>query len=271
VSILEAIVLAVIQGLTEFLPISSSGHLVLARWLFGWDDPGLDFDVAVHIGTLVAILWAFRREVWTTLRGLPGGDANVEGLKPRRLVWLGLIGTVPIVIVGAFLYEELEGQLRGATSAAALLLATGVLIAGAEWRARNSVSQSPLAGLTERHSLLVGILQCLAVLPGISRSGICMVGAMALGYSREAAARWAFWLSIPALAGAGVLTIRALLTESEPIEATTLLVGTLVAFATALVAIRTLLWLVRGRTLAPFAAYCLIAGLAALIARAAGA
>ena len=270
-SILEAVVLAIIQGLTEFLPISSSGHLSLARWLFGWDDPGLDFDVAVHIGTLAAIVWAFRREVWGVLRGLRSDACSVHGLKPRRLVWLGLIGTIPIGIVGGLLYESLENELRDATSAGAFLVVTGLLIAGAEWRLRRVNDVQALGALSERSALAIGVAQCLAILPGISRSGICMVAGMALGHSREASARWAFWLSMPAIAGAGVLAIGALLTEREPIEATTLIVGSIVAFATALIAIRALLWLVRGRSLVPFALYCGAVGIAVLIARAVGA
>lgn len=270
-SILEAIVLAVVQGLTEFLPVSSSGHLVLARWLFGWDDPGLDFDAAVHLGTLAAILWAFRRAVWTVLTGLREDRGAVDGLPPRRLVWLGLIGTVPLVIVGGLLYDSLRDELRDATTAGALLLVTGVLIGGAEWRLRRSGQSLPLGRLDGRGALTIGIAQCLAVLPGISRSGLCMAAAMALGHSREAATRWAFWLSIPALAGAGVLAVAALIDESASLDAPTLIVGAAVSFATALTAIQALLWLVRGRSLAPFAAYCLLAGLAVLIARAAGA
>ena len=270
-SILEAIVLAIVQGLTEFLPISSSGHLVLARWLFGWEDPGLDFDVAVHVGTLAAILFAFRREVWSVLRGLRTDSGHVEGLQPRRLIWLGLIGTVPIVIVGGFVYEMLRDELRDATTAGAFLLVTGGLIAGAEWRLRRSGRSASLSALDERRSLAIGIAQCLAVLPGISRSGMCMVAGMAIGQGREAAARWAFWLSMPALAGAGVLAVAALIDGRESVDAAALIVGALVSFATAFLAIKALLWLVRGRSLIPFAGYCLLAGLAVLIARTAGA
>ncbi|MCY3567481.1 MAG: undecaprenyl-diphosphate phosphatase [Chloroflexi bacterium] len=270
-SILEVIVLAIVQGLTEFLPISSSGHLVLARWLFGWDDPGLDFDVAVHIGTLAGILFAFRREVLGVLGGLRNDTDTVEGLKPRRLVRLGLIGTIPIVIVGGLFYETLQDELRDATSAAAFLVVTGGLIGVAEWRVRRMGSPAPLAELGGRHSLAVGLAQCLAIIPGISRAGMCVVAGMSLGQSREAATRWAFWLSMPALAGAGLLALIDAAESSEPVEATALVVGALVSFATALVAIRALLWLVRGRSLLPFAGYCLIAGVAVLIARAAGA
>ena len=270
-SIVEAIVLAIVQGLTEFLPVSSSGHLILARWLFGWDDPGLDFDVAVHIGTLAAILFAFRREVWNVLRGLRSDAGAVDGLRPRRLVWLGLIGTIPIVIVGALFYETLQDELRSATTAGAFLLVTGALICGAEWRIRHTSAPLALAQLDERQSLAIGLAQCLAILPGVSRAGICMVAAMSLGQSREAAARWAFWLSMPALAGAGVLAVASLLDEGGGVDAGPLAVGAIVSFTTALIAIRALLWLVRGRSLLPFAAYCLAAGVAVLAARAAGA
>lgn len=270
-SILEAIVLAVVQGLTEFLPVSSSGHLVLARWMFGWEDPGLDFDVAVHIGTLAAILFAFRREVWGVLRGLRNDTDTVEGLKPRRFIWLGLIATIPIVIVGGLLYENLQDELRNATTAAAFLLVTGALILSAEWRLRRVSNPAPLAELGSRQSVAIGLAQCLAILPGISRSGMCVVAGMALGQSRQAATRWAFWLSMPALAGAGVLTVAALIDERASVDAAALTVGALVSFATALLAIKALLWLVQGRSLVPFAAYCLFAGLAVLIARAAGA
>ena len=269
-SVLEAIVLAVVQGLTEFLPISSSGHLVLSRWLFGWDDPGLDFDVAVHIGTLAAILWAFRRELWSLLIGLRRDDGSVEGLRPKRLVWLGLLGTIPIVIVGGLLYESLESELRDATTAGAFLLVTGLLIAGAEWRIRRVTTAMAIGELNQRSSLAIGIAQCLAILPGVSRSGMCIVGGMALGQSREAATRWAFWLSMPALAGAGVLAVAALVDEQDPVDATALIVGAVVSFVTALIAIRALLWVVRGRSLVPFAVYCAVAGIAVLIARASG-
>ncbi len=267
-SILEAIVLAVVQGLSEFLPISSSGHLALARWLFGWDDPGLDFDVAVHIGTLAAILVAFRRDICAVISGLRSDVGCVEGLRPRRLLWLGLIGTIPIAIVGGLFYDTLQDDLRSATAAGGFLLVTGALIGGAEWR-RHRVER-PRSLLDTRQAAAIGVAQCLAILPGMSRSGICMVAGMALGQSREAAARWAFWLAMPALAGAGVLAVAALIDEGASAGVDVLALGALVSFATALVAIRALLWLVRGRTLAPFAVYCVIAGVAVLIARAAG-
>ena len=270
VSLLEIIVLALIQGVAEFLPISSTGHLALARWLFGWDDPGLGFDVAVHAGTLAALIWVFRREIVAVLRGLRGEAAPVDGLPPRRLIWLGLIATVPLVIVGAPLYEALEGDLRGPTTAAAFLLVTGALIAAAEWRARRTTGES-LATLTPARALAVGVAQAVAALPGVSRAGMCIVAGVSLGQSREAATRFAFWLALPALAGAAALAIRALIEDGATGQPEHLLIGAVVSCAAALVSIRALLRLVRTRSLTPFAVWCLLAGGATLIARAAGA
>ena len=269
-SLLEIIVLALIQGVAEFLPISSTGHLALARRLFGWDDPGLDFDVAVHAGTLAAITWAFRREIAAVLRGLRGEAAAVDGLPPRRLIWLGLIATVPLVIIGAPLYETLEGDLRGPTTAAAFLLVTGALIAAAERRARRTAGES-LATLTPARAAAIGVAQAVAALPGISRAGMCIVAGVSLGQSREAATRFAFWLALPALAGAAALAIRALIEDAATGQLEHLLIGAVVSCAAALVSIRALLRLVRTRSLTPFAVWCLLAGGATLIARAAGA
>ncbi len=277
-SILEVIVLAVVQGLTEFLPISSSGHLALTRWLFGWDDPGLAFDVAVHAGTLLAIVWAFRHEIVAVLRGLrlsaaDAADAarapRVDGLTPQRLIALGFVATVPLAIIGAPLYAALESDLRGPTSAAAFLLVTAALIALAEWRARGSPNES-LASLTLPRAAAIGVAQALAALPGLSRAGMCIVAGVSLGHSREAAARFAFWLALPALTGAGALAIRAVLEEDAAAQIGHLALGAAVACLAALLAIRALLWLTRSRSLMPFAGWCLLAGGANLIARAAG-
>ena len=281
-SLLEAIVLAIVQGLTEFLPVSSSGHLVLARWVFGWDDPGLAFDAAVHVGTLAAILVAVRRQLWAALRGLPADSGLVDGLKPRRLVWLGLLGTIPIVIVGGLLYDTLESELRSATSAGAFLLLTGIILKAALRRAErgaaaNAADQdedATLAGLNPRSAIVIGIAQSLAVVPGLSRAGLCIAAALSLGHSQEAAARWAFWLSIPAIAGAGTLVAAAMFGDHSGAAADDLdamIVGAVASFLVALAAIRALLWLARGRRLWPFHVYCFAMGGAVLIARAAGA
>ncbi len=283
---LEAIAIAIVQGLTEFLPISSSGHLILARWLFGWDDPGLAFDAAVHVGTLAAILVAFRRQIRTALRGLPANSGLVDDLRPRRLIWLGLLGTIPIVIVGGLLYETLESELRNATSASAFLLLTGVILKAALWRAEQANTtqgeaqskhqcagrseDGSLAQLNPRQSIMIGAAQSLAVVPGLSRAGLCIAAAVWSGHSQEAATRWAFWLAIPAIAGAGILVAVSLL-DGHPDPAVDLMIsGVVVSFIVALAAIKALLRLAHGRRLWPFHTYCLVIGAAVLIARAAG-
>jgi len=274
VSLLEAALLGVIQGATEFLPISSSGHLSIARWLFGWDDPGLAFDAAVHAGALAAILWAYRREIAALLRGLRAAAAPpVDGVRPRRLLALGIAGTIPIALAGAAAWQLLEDHLRGPTPAGAFLLATGAIIIAAERRASSARpgGEAGLAALTLAKSAAVGVAQAVAVIPGVSRSGMCIAAAMSLAQSREAATRFAFWLAIPALTGAGLLALVNLVQDRASADPAALAIGAAAAFLSALLGIRALLRIARASTLAPFAIYCLIAGASTLIARAAGA
>ena len=276
--LLEAALLGIIQGATEFLPISSSGHLSIARWLFGWDDPGLAFDAAVHAGALAAILWAYRRGIAALLRGLlSAGAPPVDGVRPRRLLVLGIAGTIPLAAAGAIAWQLLENQLRDPTAAAAFLLATGLIIIAAErlHRRRTEPERRALAELPLPKAALIGIAQAVAVIPGVSRSGMCISAAMSLGQSREAATRFAFWLAIPALTGAGLLALYDSLqtnaSAESPASALAIAIGAAAAFLSALLSIRALLWLTRASTLSPFAIYCLITASAILTARAAGA
>ena len=273
-SLLEAALLGIIQGATEFLPISSSGHLSIARWLFGWNDPGLAFDAAVHAGTLAAILWAYRREIAALLRGLRhAGAPAVDGVRPRRLLALGIAGTIPLAAAGAIAWQLLEDQLRSPDAAAAFLLATGFIIIAAErLHARRAAQERRgLAGLPLPKAALIGIAQAVAVIPGVSRSGMCISAAMSLGQRREAAARFAFWLAIPALAGAGLLALYDALQGNATADAPALAIGAAAAFLSALLGIRLLLLIARASTLSPFALYCLLAAAAILLARATGA
>ena len=290
----QAALLGIIQGATEFLPVSSSGHLSIARWLFGWDDPGLAFDAAVHAGALAAILVAYRREIIALLSGLRAPAARpVDGVQPRRLLALGIAATLPIAAAGAIAWQLLEDQLRGPTPAAAFLLATGLILIAAERRlaATRSGSAAPadadarggaaaessagglagLAGLSLAKAAAIGVAQAIAVLPGVSRSGMCISAAISLGANREAATRFAFWLAIPALAGAGVLALYDVVQNSASADPAALAIGAAAAFLSALLGIRALLHIAKAATLAPFALYCLTAGSAILLARAAGA
>jgi undecaprenyl-diphosphatase len=207
-SIIEAIILGIVQGLTEFLPISSSGHLILAEWATGWKGElinNLTFDVALHVGTLTAVLWYFWRD-WLQL-----GRATVNVLRGRapvhevRLVWYIVLGTVPAVIIGLLFEHTVETLFRNPLLVAAALVAGSGLM----WTAdRISSRDRHLGDMTLGHALFVGAAQAVALVPGISRSGITISAALAAGYRREDAARFSFLLSTPVIAGAAVLKVR---------------------------------------------------------------
>ena len=202
--IIEAIILGIVQGLTEFLPISSSGHLILAQWATGWEGElmnSLTFDVALHFGTLTAVLWYFWRD-WlklakATLKVVRGKAMAYEA----RLVWYLVLATIPAVIVGLTLEQVVETAFRNP------VLVAGALVAGSliMWLAdRYSSKARHLGEMTLGHALFVGCAQAVALIPGISRSGITIAAGLAAGYRREDAARFSFLLSTPVIAGAAL-------------------------------------------------------------------
>jgi undecaprenyl-diphosphatase len=277
-SVAQAIVLAIIQGLTEFLPISSSGHLVLGSWLFNWPDQGLVYDAAVHLGTLLAVVIYFRR-TWATIIGgfFNGGkvlflEEGEEGatMPARRVVWLVALATVPVAISGYFLEDLLADTLRNPETVAISLLVTAGLLTAAELIGRRN---RRLATTTEKDSALVGLFQAVAVLPGVSRSGSTMAGGMIGNMTRDAAARFSFLLAVPAIGGAAVfLLAEVILNEGfsgHPWGM--ILLGGVISFITGYFAIAWLMRILRTRSFTPFIAYVAIVGVAVLIARAAGA
>ncbi len=213
--IFQAIFLGVVQGLTEFIPISSSGHLIIIPWLFGWADPGLAFDVALHLGTLVALLWFFAGD-WTRL--LRAGIASLVerriGNDPdRRLAWFLVIGSVPGGLVGVLAESKIEEWFHApnAQHNANAMIAMGAIIAllgaalfAAERLARHTRT---LAHISLRDVLVIGCAQALAIFPGVSRSGATITAGLALAFERQAAARFSFLLSAPLIAGAGAKSV----------------------------------------------------------------
>jgi undecaprenyl-diphosphatase len=206
-SVLQAIVLGITQGATEFAPISSSGHLILLPWLFEWpilSDPELNktFDVALHIGTLVGALVYFRRDV---ARYLVAWVRSIRARRIRdtdeRLAWALVVGTVPGVIAGATLEGLIQDQLGQPWLIAVMLAAFGVVLYVVDRTAR---TRRHLAGLGVRDGLWLGVAQAVALQPGVSRSGVTITVARAMGFDRDAAARFSFLLSLPIIAGAGV-------------------------------------------------------------------
>ncbi len=261
---LEALVLGVVQGLGEFLPISSSGHLIVVPWLLGWPPHGLAFDVALHLGTLFAVTAAFasdwRRLLEAGLRGLfrgrPFADAD------SRLLWLLALASVPGAIAGLLLDEWAETVFRSPALVALTMAFLGVVLWLADRR------PGTRQGVSWRDGLLVGLAQAFAIVPGVSRSGATISMGLFLGYSREEAARFSFLLALPITLGAALVKVPTLLRETTDLGG--VLVGMVAAAVFGFLAIRFLLRYVRTRDYRPFVYYRLLFSLvvvAALLAR----
>jgi undecaprenyl-diphosphatase len=193
----ESIILGIVQGLTEFLPVSSSGHLVVVPAVLGWDEPSLTFDLVLHFGTLIAVVLAFRRELWVLVEGLfgRGDDPRVA----RRLVWLLFLASIPAGIAGLAFGSFFEDRFDDAFTTCFELLATAVILLVAEWIVRGNEGHEPV---NEPRAGAIGVAQAVAILPGISRSGATIATGMVARVSREEATRFSFLLAIPAIAGA---------------------------------------------------------------------
>jgi undecaprenyl-diphosphatase len=251
----QAIVLGIVQGLGEFLPISSSAHLVLVPWLAGWPYAGLTFDVALHVGTLFAVLAFFWRD-WLILIG--------DGLRARktvegRLFWYIALGTIPGALVGYLLADQAETIFRNPLLIGILLMAMGVILHFVDTRAL-AIKRIDEVGLTE--GLIVGISQALAIIPGVSRAGITMTAGRLMGLTREASARFSFLLSMPIIAGAGLKQF----TELSPGDINTaFLVGVAVSAVVGFLSIKFLLNYLARHSYSIFVWYRLLAGLVVVV------
>ena len=230
--IFQAVVLAIVQGLVEFLPISSSAHLILVPELLGWPDQGLAFDVAVHVGTLLAVMTFLRHEILRMLPAWFSGWKSREWNSDGQIAWLIIIATIPLGLVGLIFKDFIELNLRSAAVIATTTLIFGLLLG---WADRKGKANSKRIGhLNIKQSLLVGGAQALALIPGTSRSGITMTALLALGYTRSDAARFSFLLAIPAIALPGILKTTDLIATSETVNwfllATGACISALVAF-----------------------------------------
>ena len=209
--LIQVIILALVQGITEFLPISSSAHLALAPWLLGWKDQGLTFDIALHLGTLFAVLLYFFRDwVQVTAQGFGLSYGNDQQLKQNRmLLWYLALGSIPIAVIG-FIFKEQAEEWRNPFLIGGMLIGVGLLM----WLAERAAScKKNIAGITLADSLAIGAAQALAVVPGTSRSGITITTALFRGIDRPAAARFSFLLSTPAIAGAAASAMHHLMKQ----------------------------------------------------------
>lgn len=267
-STLEIIILALLQGLTEFLPISSSAHLILPSQILGWQDQGLAFDVAVHVGTLLAVVLYFRKEVgamavaWCGTVGIgpEKGSQSFDG----KLAWWILLATIPAGLFGLLGKDLIEEHLRSALVIAATTLIFGFLLGFADIKAGKRVKHKPMEKLGIKGAMLIGLAQAIALIPGTSRSGITMTIGLMLGLSRDNAARFSFLLSIPAIAMAGSYLTLKLFLSTEAVDWFAMGLGSLIAFISAYACIHYFLILLEKLGMMPFVIYRLILGVGLL-------
>ena len=250
--------LGILQGLTEFLPVSSSAHLILVPWVFGWTPEGIAFDVALHVGTAAAVLAYFWKEwlllITEAIRGIFAGDPF--GNEHRRLAWYLVAGTVPAVIAGLAFEHAVEQVLRSPLVTVVTLTFFGLLLYAAEKRGKQTRS---IGDFTLSDSIWVGLSQAVALVPGVSRSGITITTALFRSADRASAARFSFLLSTPVIVGAGLLETARLLRGAGSGTAgptwTVMVVGTVAASVTGFLCIRYFLRYLQTRTLLPFVVY----------------
>ncbi len=252
--LLRAVVLGVIQGLTEFLPISSSAHLAIFPKFFGWEDPGAAYTAVIQIGTEVAVVLYFWRDIWTIGSGwVRGVFSRAAREEPEwRRGWFIIVGSMPIVLLGVALEDLIDREFRNLWVIGTTLIVLGIVLGIAERVGRKT---KPIDDLTWPHAVLFGLAQAAALVPGVSRSGATISMGLFLGYDREASTRYAFLLAIPAVVGAGIYKLKDIPGGENDYGTVPTIVGTVVAFAVGLAVIHWLLKYVSTRSYMPFVAY----------------
>jgi undecaprenyl-diphosphatase len=261
----EAVVLGLVQGLTEFLPVSSSAHLRIVGTAFGWDDPGAAYTAIIQIGTELAVLVYFRREIarivsaWVlSLSGRRRGDPDA------RMGWLIIIGSIPIVVLGLLFQDRIETTFRDLRIVAIALVAFSLVLFAADRIGRKKLE---LADLNARDGVIYGLAQSLALIPGVSRSGGTITAGLLLGYTRAAAARYSFLLAIPAVLGSGFYEAYKALhgdVKGAQVDWPPTILSTVIAFGVGLVVIAWLLRYLDRGSFTPFVVYRVVLGLLVL-------
>ena len=266
---LKAVVLGLIQGLTEFLPISSSAHLRIFPEWFGWGDPGAAFTAVIQIGTELAVLLYFRKDIWrigsTWVRSL--FQPEYRGHIDARMGWYVIVGSLPIVVLGVLLKNTIERDFRNLWIIATTLIVMGIVLGIADRTARQD---RDLKQVTLKHGVLMGLAQALALVPGVSRSGATISMGLFLGMKREAATRFAFLLAIPAVVGAGLFELKEIPNGHNDFGWGPTIVATVVSFAVGYAAIAWLLRYVATNSYTPFVIYRVGLGLLTLALLSAG-
>ena len=259
-NILHAIVLGALQGFAEVLPISSSAHLILVPWLLQWPESGLTFDVALHLGTFISLVFYFRRDIRDlSVAFLDALTCRSLDTPARRLPFLIIAASVPAAAVGYLFEHQLEAIFRSnSLLIASVLIVFGIILGIADIAGRKRLA---LDEVKPASALTIGLFQCLALIPGVSRSGITITAGLMLGFTRESAARFSFLLSLPIVAGAALLKSLHLATHGIPAgEGLPMLVGILVSAVTGYISVAFLLKFVQKHSISPFVWYRVIAG-----------
>lgn len=259
-NILHAAILGAIQGFAEVLPISSSAHLILVPWLLKWPESGLTFDVALHLGTFLALSLYFCRDIIEmTVSFFDAVTARKLNTPARRLPFLIIVATVPAAVVGKLFEEQIEAIFRSdPLIIASVLIGFGLLLGAVDLFGRKRLIMDELKPAS---ALTIGLMQCLALIPGVSRSGITITAALMLGFTRESAARFSFLISLPIVAGAALLKIVYLFKHGIPAgEGIPMLVGVICSAVTGYISVAFLLRFVQKQSLAPFVWYRVIVG-----------
>jgi len=254
---LQVIILAIVQGLTEFLPISSSAHLILVPVILKWPDQGLVFDVAVHVGSLAAVIIYFRQEVTEMALAWFESVFQRRQSNDSKLAWWVVIGTIPAVIAGLLFKDIIETELRSPLVIASTTIIFGLLLAVAD-RTKNLFRDEYSLKLND--TIIIGLFQALALIPGTSRSGITMTAGLLLGLTREGAARFSFLLSIPIIVASGLFKTKDLIESSIPVEWGLLLLAVVLSAVSAWTCIHLFLKLISRLGMMPFVIYRLVLG-----------
>ena len=265
---LEAVLLGALQGLTEFLPISSSAHLAIYPQLVGSGDPGASFTAVTQIGTEAAVIWFFRHDIWriTTTWAKSLVKPEFRGQLDARMGWYIIVGTIPIAVAGILLEDVIQTTFRNLWLIGVNLILFGVILGIADRIGRNAI---PVDRLNFRDAIAYGLAQMLALIPGVSRSGATISMGLFLGYTREAATRYAFLLAIPAVVAAGIFQLSDISASAEPGIPKTI-VATVIAFVVGYLVIGWLLRYIRTRSYLPFVIYRICLGVLVLALLAGG-